>query len=136
MKTFKLKQLEIVDYKADTYETIPVPLIDGLIINREDTENRWLMEAFVNRDQLDLFTELKDNYEEIIVHVKITTELNELATCITSIIGINEIGSNINVLLLGKLVDKRTAKLEKLLKELVKEGKRGKKLLSTFKGKI
>lgn len=136
MKTFKLKMLEIIDYHADKYKTIQIPLTDGLIINREDNENRWLIEAFTDKNLLDYFTELKEKNEELIVHVKITTEFNEKATCITSILEINEIGEKMNVLFLGTMVDQRTSILEKELGELVAEGHRGEELLENFKEKF
>lgn len=131
MKTFKLKMLEIIDEDAETYKPIQIPLIDGLIINREDTENRWLIEAFTEKKYVDFFNGLKE--KELIVHVKITTELNEKATCITTIIGLNEIGEKINILFLGNMVDHRTARLEEYLDELVREGNRGEALLNKFK---
>lgn len=133
MKTFKLKQLQVVEFHSETYQIVHIPLLDGLIINREDRENRWLIEAYTKRDLLDYFTELKETAAELIIHVKITTDLNELATCITSIIDINQIGDNINVLLLGTMVDQKTSKLEEVLENLVKEGYRGEALLHKFK---
>ncbi|MFD1608180.1 YwpF family protein [Oceanobacillus luteolus] len=133
MKTFKLKQLHIVDLESDTYEYTSVPLLDGLIINREDNENRWLVEAYVEGRQMPYFQDLKSKYEELIIHVRITTESNELATCIASIIGINKIGDHMNVLLLGKMVDRRTAKLENELVKLTNEDYRGEELLKKFK---
>lgn len=133
MKTFKLKMLEIIDEDAEAYEPIKIPLIDGLIINREDTENRWLIEAFTEKKYFDFFSRLKEKRKEIIVHVKITTELNEKATCITTIIGLNEIGERMNILFLGNMVDQRTTKLEILLDELVHEGNKGEALLNKFK---
>ncbi|MCF3944755.1 YwpF-like family protein [Oceanobacillus alkalisoli] len=133
MKTFKLKQLQIVEFDTDAYKTVHIPLFDGLIINREDVENRWLIEAYTNPELLDYFTALKENNSELIIHVKITTESNELATCITSIIDINPIGDNINVLLLGTMVDQKTEKIEKVLEKLVTEGNRGEDLLNKFK---
>ena len=136
MKTFKLNMLEIVDLDAKEYEPINIPLSDGLIINREDDQNRWLIEAYTDRDFLDFFTETKQKYEELILHVKITTELNEKATCLTSIIDINEIGDKMNVLFLGTMVEQRTKKLELRLDKLVSQGYRGKELLEQFKGKL
>lgn len=136
MKTFKLKQLQIVEFHTDAYKTVHIPLLDGLIINREDKENRWLIEAYTNSDLLDYFMELKENNSELIIHVKITTELNELATCITSIIDIHQIGDNMNVLLLGTMVDQKTNKLEEILEKLVEEGNRGEDLLNKFKDNL
>lgn len=133
MKTFKLNELQIVNYETETYEKKGIPLLDGLIINREEEDNQWLIEAYTDYEFLDFFRDYKEKYEELIIHVRITTESNELATCVTSIIELNEIGENMNVLLLGTMVDKRTAVLETILEELIEEGNRGESLLSAFK---
>lgn len=136
MKTFKLKKIEIVNYHAATYEVEDIPLIDGLIINREDNEHSWLIEAFVEKEYMDYFTKTQATYDELIVHVKITTDLNEKATCLSKIIGIKEIGDRMNVLFLGKMVDQRTTKLEKYLTEIVEAGHQGEVILEKFKEKI
>ena len=136
MKTFKLVELLIVDYESETYETVEIPLIDGLIINREDKENRWLVEAYVNGEWLDYFESLREKYEQLIIHVRITTKVNDLATCISSIIDINAIGDNMNVLLLGTMVNRRTATVEKILQKLKEEGEKGEGLLSQLKKEL
>lgn len=129
MKTFKLVELLIVDYESDDYKTVSVPLIDGLIINREDKENRWFVEAYIKREWLDFFKKLEKHYKELIIHVRITTMSNDLATCVSSIIDINEIGENMNVLLLGTMANRRTTTVERILKELKEKGVKGKELL-------
>ncbi|MHA6252031.1 YwpF family protein [Oceanobacillus sp. CAU 1775] len=136
MKTFKLKKIEIVDYDAAPYKANDVPLIDGLIINREDNDHNWLIEAFVEKEYMEYFKQIQATHDELIVHVKITTELNEKATCLSKIIGIKEIGDRMNVLFLGKMIDQRTTKLEAYLQELVEEGHKGDVLLEKFKEKI
>jgi fatty acid-binding protein DegV len=133
VKTFKLKELQIVDYESDTYQIISVPLLDGLIINREDDENQWLVEAYTENKFLELFREYKEKYDELIIHVRITTEHNELATCISSVIGVNEIGDHMNVLFLGKMADQRTTVIEQELKRFIAEGEKGEELLKKLK---
>lgn len=136
MKTFKLVQLFVVDYESETYETKEILLKDGLIINREDKENRWLVEAYVDGDYLDYFKKLREKYNELIIHVRITTRVNEPATCITSIIDINEIGENMNVLFLGTMVDKKTSEINELLEKMVKRGIRGEAVLERLKAVV
>ena len=136
MKTFKLKMLEIVDYDAEQYETKKIPLIDGLIINREDKNNNWLIEAYMEHEFESFFKELETKHEELILHVKITTELNDKATCLTRILSINKIGEKMNVLFLGNMIDQRTPQLEAYLEELIIEGNQGEELLEKFKEKI
>ncbi|WP_121639991.1 YwpF family protein [Virgibacillus sp. Bac330] len=133
MKTFKLKLLNIMEEK--TGEIIPnqIPLLDGLIIDREDENNQWTIEVYTDNSFQPYFEFLQKTKSEILVQVKISKESNDLATFITSIIGINEIGSNINVLFVGNIVDKRKENIEFLLTTLIEEGYQGKELLEKFK---
>ncbi|GAA0446749.1 MAG: YwpF family protein [Bacillota bacterium] len=133
MKTFKLKLLNVMEEKDG--EIIPhrIPLIDGLIINREDDKNQWTVEAYVESSYMPYFEQLSKNKDEILIQVKITKESNDTATFITSIIGMNEIGSNMNVLFLGNIVDRRKANIESMLTTLIEEGYQGKELLKKFK---
>jgi len=133
MKTFKLKMLEIIDHRGDEFVHTNIPLLDGLSINREDDQNHWLIEAYIDREYLDFFTNLYKKNDEIMIQVKITKESNEPATFITSIIGVNEIGDSMNVLLLGTIVDRRKHKIEELLTSLIDKGYQGRELLEKFK---
>lgn len=86
MKTFKLVALDLIEQKEEEVVQNNIPLIDGLIINREDDDNTWLMEAYTEHSYFELFTALQE-YDEILLQVKITKESNEPATFITSKIG-------------------------------------------------
>ncbi|WP_373895860.1 YwpF family protein [Virgibacillus natechei] len=132
MKTFKLKLLEIIEQRDDSLMPKKIPLKDGLAINREDDNNQWVIEAFIDYSYLDYFNDLKKE-NEIVVQVKITKESNEPATFITSIIGVNEIGEHMNVLFLGSIVDRRINKVEDILTALIDEGYQGKDLITKFK---
>src|SRR5699024_7048811 len=83
--------------------------------NREDEKGQWLVEAFIEQDYEEFFRCLERTNEEIMIEVKITKESNDPATFITTIIGINEIGDCMNVLLIGTMVDKRKHIIEDLL---------------------
>src|SRR5690625_2229147 len=101
MKTFKLKALEIIGNKDEDVTQYNITLIDGLIINREDEESQWIIEAYTTRNYLDYFKKLQSENDEIMINVKITKESNDPAIFITSIIGINEIDTQMNVLFKG-----------------------------------
>jgi len=133
MKTFKLKMLEILGHKDDEFIQLNVPLLDGLSINREDEQNRWMFEAYIDHEYMDFFQKLYERNDELMIQVKITKESNEPATFITSIIGVNKIGDFMNVLLMGTIVDSRKNKIEELLTSLIDEGYQGKELLQKFK---
>ncbi|MFC2950282.1 YwpF family protein [Virgibacillus sediminis] len=133
MKTFKLKSLEIMKHEADDIVQDEISLLDGLIINREDAKNRWLIELYTDQSYLDFFKSLYEADEEIIVQGKITKETNQPATFIASVIAVNEISDNMNVLLMGKIVDRQKNKIDEILTLLVNEGYEGEELLRKFK---
>src|SRR5699024_288301 len=136
MKTFKLKSLHILEGRENEIKEHPIELLDGLIINREDEKGQWLVEAFIEQDYEELFRCLERTNEEIMIEVKITKESNDPATFITTIIGINEIGDCMNVLLIGTMVDKRKHIIEDLLRDLIADGYKGKELLERFKERV
>ncbi|WP_164217907.1 YwpF family protein [Virgibacillus sp. YIM 98842] len=136
MKTFKLKSLEVFDQKEEEIMQHNIPLLDGLIINREDDQDQWTIEAFIDKSHLSFFEKLKEEAEEIMLQVKITKESNEPATFITSIMGINEIGENMNILFVGTIVDRRINKIEEMLTSLIEKGYQGNDLLEKFKDLI
>ncbi|HLR62295.1 MAG TPA: YwpF family protein [Lentibacillus sp.] len=136
MKTFKLKSLKIINNEdADMLEQ-SIPLLDGLIINREDEENRWVIEAYVEQEQFDFFQNLRSHNEQVMIEVKITKESNDPATFITAITSINEIGDHMNVLFIGTIVDQRKEIIKEKLKLLIEQGYKEEELLHKFKEQI
>jgi len=133
MKTFKLKCLEVIEDKNEDIVLNNIPLIDGLTINKENDENTWVIEAYTDQEYLDFFRTLKEENDEVLIQVKITKESNDPATFLTSIIGINEIGPQMNVLFDGTIVDERKSKIQEMLTALVEEGYQGESLLEKFK---
>ncbi|MFD1168396.1 YwpF family protein [Oceanobacillus caeni] len=105
MKTFKLKMLFVLPNNLEQKE---IKLLDGLIINKEDDyyPNQWLIEAFVSKDYTTYFEKIM-NIEELLLKVKISKTDNEPVLFKSKIIGINEIGENINVLFKGNLEKKK-----------------------------
>lgn len=133
MKTFKLNSLEIIENKEENIIENKIPLIDGLIINREDDDNQWVIEAYTTYDYIDYFKQLKEENYEIMIKVIITKESNDPAIFITSIIGINEIGENMNVLFKGTIIDHRNSEIEQMLKTLIDKNYQGEELFLKFK---
>ncbi|MBP1968276.1 hypothetical protein J2Z83_000368 [Virgibacillus natechei] len=132
MKTFKLKSLEVMEPNDTERVQSKIELKDGLTINREDDDNQWLIEAYVDQSYLDYFNTLKEE-DEITVKVKITKESNDPATFITSIIRVNPIGDHLNVLFIGPIVNRQEDKTEDVLSALIKEGYQGEELVKKFK---
>lgn|SRR5690625_2025060 len=133
MKTFKLKSLNVLDKKDDDIIQHEIPLIDGLIINREDDENQWIIEAYTDHSYVEYFTALKNEQYGIMLQVKISKESNDPAFFSTKIIGINEIGQHMNVLFKGTIIDQRKNEFEEVVKTLIEKGYYGERLLLKFK---
>ncbi|TFJ94479.1 YwpF-like family protein [Lentibacillus salicampi] len=136
MKTFQLKSLKIIDNESADMLQQSIPLVDGLIIDKEDEENHWVIEAYVEKTYADFFQNLRSHHEEVMVQVKITKESNDPATFITAITGINDIGDRMNVLFIGSIVDQRKEIIEAKLKMLIDQGYQGEELLQKFKEQI
>src|SRR5690625_7577697 len=98
MKTFMLKAIDIIENSSRK----KVELIDGLIINREDEENQWIIEAYIDQKYLNYFQKLQNQNEKVMIEVKITKETNDPATFITSMIGLNKIGTRSEERRVGK----------------------------------
>ena len=133
MKTFLLKALQIVESQNEEIVKTDIDLLDGLIINREDDNNTWLVEALLDKSFLDFFKDIEEKREQVMIEVKISKLTNAPATFITSIDSINKIGKHVNVMFMGKIIDKRKSKIEEMLSELIEKGYEGEELLNRFK---
>lgn len=136
MKTFKLKSLKIIQDTDEEVIRKHIPLIDGLIINREDDANQWVIEAFIEETFYAYFESLNDTQNEVIIQVKITKESNAPAIFITKIIGLNQIGTHMNVLFKGTIIDHHKEEIEDMLQSLIEKNLQGEELLRQFKKKL
>lgn len=135
MKSFKLKGLKIVENKEKEIHSKVIPLLDGLVINRED-ELGWLIEAYIDQ-AYESYVESIEAIQELIIQVKITREENDPAFFITEIISINKISDGkINVIFQGHVVDHRKSRIEELLQEILEQGYQGESLLKKFRESI
>ncbi|PLR85083.1 hypothetical protein CVD25_00285 [Bacillus canaveralius] len=132
MKTFKLISLQIVDGT----DLIDVELDDGLIINKEDEKNTWLLEAYTDKSYYEFFQKLADENKELLVQVVITKKENEPVAFETTVHSVRQLETKMSVLLQGTL--KRTKKdyAELLLGTLLQSGLAGDELLHEFKEKM
>src|SRR5699024_6420481 len=112
MKTFKLKSLAIFDDKEKSSNKRDIPLLDGLVINREDDKSQWIIEAFCEKSLEDYFRSLENIGEAIVLETKISKESNLPAYFTTSIISVNEVEEDINVLFIGTIVNQAKNKTE------------------------
>ncbi|KGP72213.1 YwpF-like family protein [Pontibacillus yanchengensis] len=136
MKTFKLIKLNVVEGESDDIQKTTIPLIDGLIINREDEDNTWLIEAYLEEQYKDYFEAIMEKDEEIVLQAKITKSTNQPAMFLVKVIDSNDIGDNCNVLFLGHILDHKKDQVENMLKDLIEKGYNGEELLHAFKNRV
>lgn len=136
MKTFKLVSLEVVEDYQRNIETDELPLLDGLIINREDDKNQWLIEAYIESGNWDYFQKLKDSSNNVMLYAKISKATNKPAPFLSKIVSLNKVEENMNILFLGTLVDEKKEKVEHILKSLIDEGYQGEELLKKFMNEV
>ncbi|NMD70108.1 hypothetical protein HHO41_07380 [Bacillus sp. DNRA2] len=133
MKTFKLISIEVFDH--DTFREIE--MVDGLIINKEDEKNTWLIEIYTKPDQVDFFEKSLQNQEDQIIRVVITKKDNDPVSFHIQTRSITKLENNVSVMLHGTL--KRTSRKnysEILLKDLLDQGLNGETLLQEFQSKM
>ncbi|MCH1625183.1 YwpF-like family protein [Fredinandcohnia quinoae] len=136
MKTFKLVSLAVLhqDEQPSRFENIP--LIDGLIINKEDGENRWIVEAYVDKVYKDSFEKHLQKEETLNLQVTITKETNDPASVVGKVRMIKLMENTASILFEGTLVSSRTNMAEIVLDELIEKGFHGERLLVEFRQKM
>lgn len=128
MKTFKLLSLSLVE--GD--DMIEYPLIDGIIINQENSHRSWVLEMLMDQSHQEVFDRLQETREVVDVRVVISYPGNEPAPFEVAVYAVKEIGEHISVLMKGTLKRARRKYAETLLAELLADGLAGDELLAQF----
>ncbi|RNF40002.1 YwpF family protein [Planococcus salinus] len=128
MKTFKMISLGIVDGE----NLIDYPMVDGIIINQENSRRSWVLEMLIDLEYKEIFDKMKESGEIYDVKVVISYPGNEPATFQVVIYGVKIIGDHISVLMKGTLKRARRKYAETLLSELLEDGLEGDELLERF----
>jgi len=128
MKTFKMISISIFRNNEET----TIPLVDGIMINQENTARSWILELFIDKTYDAFFKELQVSNEKINAKVVISYPENEPATFEVVVYSVKDIGEHISVLLRGTLNLARRKYAESLLSELIEEGLTGDELLTKF----
>ena len=129
MKTFKLISLQVVEGDS----LVDIDLLDGLIINQENDQNTWMLEAYTNKSYNEYFQKLSKQGEDIIVQVVITKKENSPAAFQTKIVTIKHLTNHISILFEGKLKRTNYDYVENVLQRLIEQGLNGDELLKEFK---
>ena len=128
MKSFKMISVGIMHHG----QMKDIPLIDGIIINQENSHRMWILEMFIDQKYKDTFDKWMADEGIIEAKVVISYPENEPAAFQVAIDAVKQIGDNISVLMKGRLKRARSQYAEQLLEELIDEGLDGQQLLGRF----
>ncbi|ATP38990.1 hypothetical protein CSE16_02545 [Solibacillus sp. R5-41] len=128
MKTFKMLSFDL----STEGQIKKIPLVDGIIINQENSHQMWILELFTTSEYHDFFNELLKADAILDARAIISQPDNEPAPFSVVVHSISEIGDQISVLLKGRLKAQRKKYAELLLSQLLEGGLRNEELLEAF----
>lgn len=128
MKTFKMLSISILT--EDGFQEFP--LVDGIVINQENSHRMWVLELFIDAKYKEQFEKWKETKELLEARVVISYPDNEPAPFVAAVDALRQIGDRLSVLMKGRLERRRSKYAEHLLEELVDEGLGGDQLLTRF----
>lgn len=108
------------------------PLIDGIIINQENSHRMWILEMFIEGKHKQFFESKISDEELIEVKTVISYPENEPAAFKVSVNKVKQIGDHVSVLMKGRLKRARSQYAEQLLEQLIHDGLEGQALLQQF----
>ncbi|MEC2076049.1 YwpF family protein [Metabacillus fastidiosus] len=133
MKTFKLVGLKI-ERNEGKKRIEEVTLVDGLVINKDDGENSWLIEALIPSSYQSFFENYVQSEQETRLFITISKKSNSPAPVIVRVKSITELDKNISILLEGRMLSRRfTHDPRELLSNLMSQGLTGETLLQAFR---
>ncbi len=120
-----------------TPQLIDVELVDGLIINKENSSSMWIVEALVEENHYnELKNYLPDETEDVRIQVVITKKENDPAVFKTILKTKKLVDGHVSLLFVGTLQNTRNQYAELLLEDLIKKGFTGDQLIKEFKEQI
>jgi hypothetical protein len=133
LKTFKLVGLKVEQEVKQEKTLQEIPLKDGLVINMEDGENSWLIEALIPVELHSFFEKLVETEEQMRLFVTITKKSNAPAQIIAKIKTITSLEKHTSILIEGRLItSKPIYDPEVLLRTLMGQGLTGDPLIKAF----
>lgn len=133
IKTFKLVDLKVEHEAEGEKKLLAIPLKDGLVLNREDGENSWLIEALIDKDFQPIFEQLYDSKAQIRAFVTISKKTNTPAQIVGKIKTITPLEQDLSILIDGRLhASRRLHDPEVLLRTLMGQGLTGDALIEAF----
>ncbi|MBM7577917.1 YwpF family protein [Jeotgalibacillus terrae] len=130
MKTFKLMKIQVVE--EDNIRNFT--LHDGLIINKEDEHQTWILEAFLDGAETEYFQKLQQSDENVEILAVISNEKNDPAGLFASVHEVKPIGDKVSVLFSAHMRNQRNEYAEDLLAYILdRKDISGDELLAEFK---
>ena len=128
LKTFKLLSFDLlIDGEIKKF-----PLVDGIIINQENSHQTWVLELYTSADYRDFFNDHILSGALLDARVIISLPDNEPAPFSVVVHSLTPIDGKISVLLKGRLKAQRKKYAELLLSQLLEKGLRNDELLESF----
>lgn len=128
MKTFKMLSFHLLS----DHEQQSIPLIDGIVINLENSHKMWTLEMLIDKQYYEQFQTLLSTEQVIDANVVISFPENDPAPFLLVVNNIQQMENEISVLFKGRLKAQRQQYAEHLLQQLLEEGLTGSELLQTF----
>jgi len=129
VKTFKLISIQLLRGGNAT----AIPILDGLIINKEDDHHNWLIELYMAHSDYSFFENALNDGQKLLVHAVISKKENDPAPFEVIVHSVSKFTNTISVLLQGSLMRNRKDYAEMLLDHLLESGYEGSVLSERFK---
>lgn len=133
MKSFRLCSLTVFIEANNQTSKHDIPLFDGLIINKENPNDYWLIEGLIDRSFFQFFNSLKEKNETMLVEATITSKDNPPASFVAKVRVIKDIKDHLQLLLEAKRLTRKDTISEIILKDLINRGISGENLFKEFK---
>ncbi|WP_209123951.1 YwpF-like family protein [Alkalihalobacillus sp. BA299] len=133
MKTYRLFSLRVLQPHEKGVSQVDIPLEDGLIIDMEDSAKKWLIDAVIMPNHIEIFEQSQKENQKLIIEAVITSKNNYPATMVTKIRKITHLSDKVSILLDGLMVIRKDDIIDVILESIVDEGLTGEALLQEFK---
>ncbi|SDC54297.1 YwpF family protein [Shouchella lonarensis] len=136
MKTYKLHALQVIEEQDGHVKQRPIPLEDGLIINMENKERVWFVDAVVSASDVTSFEQIYEKGQHMLISVVITSKNNHPAVMFTSIESITDLNEGKGIVFKGKIIFGRDDVLKDVFKDLLKNDYNKDEMLGEFKRRV
>ncbi len=129
VKTYRLFSLRVFEGHENGVTQKNIPIENGLIIDVEDGDKKWLVDAIF--EETDDFSPVEG--QTLLIEVVITSKNNYPATMVVDVKKITTLSTKKSFLLEGHMAINRDEIIELILQGIVEEGISGTALLNEFK---